>query len=705
MTSASGNNPVPTKPLKGGSNGMSNEEDAIVTELRDWLRVPRDIETILDSAGPTREWMEGILLKDDEDTVVTHHVLRNQEAKLAHLTATKPQCNLKPRKKFHQPVGQPELVPPQLVRFGETVELLANFFADFGNMRDAANNAARDADTVRAGWLKLIWRDDPELTANGAHIFDEDLQRTFRYKWLRDRFKRSEFTKDDSDYVSMKSLEDRIRTDIIKQLQEQQSASQAVSVDANGTVVIAVSHDPIQTRIDELFSGSAITDDELRDVPRFLGFDFDVIDIEDIRMDWTIDRPEYYHLSRRIAHRTRLRTQQLVSEYDLDEDIAKQLSAARDDEPDFQSTTTFDKHRNGSNTIDAATPGPFTHMHEVWEVWDRDDGTVYVFLEEMGILLHKYTPRNVGPQWFPFFYLWFHEMAGRMYAPSTVELSMSLQDELNSIRTHAREYRKAALPRLIIGKDAMSPDEIDKFESSHPFQVIEVEKPDDIRNTLFPFDGVVYNPAIVSTNDVFLDMQLINGMPTSGLGGVGNAKLATEVAFAGEQLSTQIDRTKYLFNAFLRRIFREMIYIIVRKLPYENAVAIAGPGLEFPIDPLEREALTVDLFLDIDTSPTGKPNVREELEHIQMIAAIFAGQGMQLKPEFLAARISNALNIETDWGDIVGMVGQLPTSRPPTPGEEPTGQPSGPAPGTPGGGFSQTPTTAQLPGGNTPQLI
>jgi hypothetical protein len=561
--------------------------------------------------------------------------------------------------------------------------------------------------------VKLIWRQDPELTAAGAHVFDEDLQRVFRYKWLRDRFRKDEFEVDSSEHTSMTNLEERIRTDLIKQLQmqieddPQSPPDSAVSLNDGNASAIVLSEDPRTTRVQELLEGSPISDDELEDIPRFLGFDFDVIDMEDIRADWTIDRPEYYTKSRRLGHRTRLRTQELSEKYNLtDEQKAMLNKKGGDDEPDFQSTITSDKHREDAQNTTRTTPNVFTHMHDVWEVWDRDDGMVYVFTEDIDTMLAEYVPRNVGPHWYPFFYLWFHEMSGYFYAPSSIELQMSLQDELNSIRTHAREYRNSSMPRLFIGKDAMSDEEIAKFESSHPMQVIEVERPDEIQKTLFRFDGVNYNPSLVSTSDVFLDMQLINGMPTAGLGGVGNAKLATEVAFAGEQLQTQLDRTKFMFNRFLSDIAREMAYIIVRSLPYENAVAIAGPGIEFPLNPEERERLLVDLILTVDTSPTGKPNVQQELQHIQILSSIFAQQGMQMKPEFLAQRISDALNIETDWQDIIGIVGPPPEGGGATggaPGQAPaSGQRPGPSPGQPGNTFTETPSNSELPGGKTP---
>ena len=705
MPNARGNDSVPV-----GQGATSDGGTDKINDLRHWLRVPKDIEVTLTNAKSIRDWMEGILLKDVPNTVVTHHVLRNQEAKMAHLTATKPQSNFQPRKKFHAKAGEPQLVPPELVRFGETMELLVNFFMDFGDLRDAANNAARDADTVRAGWLKLIWRQDPDMTPVGAHIFDAELHRVFRFKHLRDKHRRDEFPPDSSEAESMKNLEDGIRTDLINQLTQQISSDPqaqedtAVAVEGEQETIIATSIDPRQSRVQELLAGSPISDEELQDIPRFLGFDFDVIDIEDIRLDWTIDRPEYYMKSRRMGHRTRMTTSEITQKYNLTEAQKKELDT-KEEEVDHQSTVTSDKHRGDVQNTTATTPNLFTNMHDVWEVWDRSDNTVYVFTENVNFMLHQFIPRNVGPHWFPFFYLWMHEMAGRIYAPSSVELQMSLQDELNSIRTHAREYRAASLPRLFIGKDAMTEDEINKFENSHAFQVIEVERPDEIQKTLFPFQGIAYNPAIVSTSEPFLDLQLTAGMPTSGLGGIGNAKLATEVAFAGEQLQTQLDRTKFLFNTFLKRIATEMAYIIIRALPYENAVAIGGPGIEFPLNPEEREQLLVDLILSVDTSPTGKPNVEKELQHIQVIAAIFANQGMQLKPEFLAGRISNALNIETDWNDIIANVGPLPKGgNKSNSTQTPSGQPTGPAPGTPGGGFDKTPTTAELPGGQTPAV-
>jgi hypothetical protein len=345
---------------------------------------------------------------------------------------------------------------------------------------------------------------------------------------------------------------------------------------------------------------------------------------------------------------------------------------------------------------------------DVWEVWDIDTRMVYIMIPGVDFFLNKYEPVNTGPQWFPFFYLWFNEMSGHFYAPSDVELQMPLQDELNEIRSHAREYRKATLPRLMIGKGAMSPEEIAKFEQSHPFQVIEVEKPDDIQKTLQRFEGIDYNPALVSVAEAMMEMQLMAGMPAAGLGGVKTAELATEVAFAKEQLYTQLDRKKYAFNTFLGRIFTEMATIIYRSLPYENAVAIAGPGCVFPQTLEEREALFVELALEVKTSPTGKPNVKEELEHLNMVSQIMQAHGMQMNPLFMAARLSEILGVNTDFQSLVAAIAPpAPPAggraaggdKPPAPG----GPVPGPSAGMPGKGMQAAPIPQQLPGGMTPR--
>lgn len=685
---------------------IPSSESTLVQSLRERIKVPREIEEVLNDANDVRQWMKKVLHQDHPDTVVTHHVLRNQEAKLSHLTATQPRTNIKPRNRFLAPAGQPEMTHPSLVRFGETVELLLNFFAERGRLRDALNIAAREADTVDAGWVKLIWRDDPERTPNGSRVFDQSLLNSQRYRWLRDRFRAGEFTEDDHEYESMKALEQGLRTDIVRQLQQQAGESEVVEVNTEDGTAVVLSESPLQVRIRELIDGAEITDEELAGVPRFLGFDFEVIDIEDIRVDWSIDRPEQYHLSSGIRHRTRMKPQDIVERWGLSPERAAEINALADPEADHQSSGVLDKHRQSSvNNPDDSASGFYDKYVSVWECWEREDNRVYLWAEGTDFLLDQYTPRNVGPQWFPFFYLWFHEMSGYFYAPSTVKLSMSLQDEVNSIRTHDRVFRRATLPRLFSGKGVLTEHEKAKYETGSPLEMIEVERPDEVQQYLWRFDGVPYNPAMASTQDVFLDLQLTNGMPTSGLGGVGNAELATEVAFAGEQLQTQIDRAKFLFNAVLHRIMTEMAHIIVRSLPYENAVAIAGPGLEFPLSAQERESMLLDLLIEIDTSPTGRPNASEELEHLQVVANIFAGQGLQVDPAWMAARVSHALNVNTDWQSMIAAVNPLPTTRPqdaPSDGP-PTGDAPGPAPGTPTGGLGRTPTTDELPGGQTPR--
>jgi hypothetical protein len=695
MAATPGNKAIPTGPTSSKSDQSDAEK---MRDFEEWLRTPEPVTAVLDRAQALRDWMQDVMMQDTNDTVVTHHTLRYMQADLAMLTATDPKANFKPKPKFWAPPGQPNVPPPEYIRFAETIELLVNFFAQTGKLRDAANAAARDAKTVRAGWVKLIWRDDPERTPTGALIHDEKLNSAFRFKYLRDQFREGCFDESAADHTSMMELDRYLRGELIQQLRQQKKPAQAVNVEGQEGIDVVLSTDPLTQRITELMSGAEITDEELADAPRYLAFDFDIVDIEDIRVDWTIDRPENAQRGRRMAHRTRKRRHEIVEAYKLDEDQQKELPE-EDDEPD-NTRVIDDKHRPVSSD---QIEGPLISdgKFEVWELWDRDDRTVYVFVVGMSGFLTTFTPRNTGPQWFPFFYLWFNEMSGFLYAPSDVELLMPLQDELNSVRSHAREFRQAALPRLLIGKNAMTDEEMDKFENSHPFQVIEVERPDEIQKSLFKFDGVTYDPALVSTSDALMEMQMMAGMPASGLGGVGSAKLATEVSFAGQQLKTQHERKMFLFRRFLGAIMWEMAYIVIRALPYENAKAIAGPGLVFPLSIEEREALLAELVLDISVSPAGKPDVEQEMNHLMTISTIMREHGMLMPPAFLAGRLSEITGIVMDLGNVQQdpmMAGGGP--RPPRPSEGPrTGAPTGPTPGTPNGGQPGMPAPASLPGG------
>lgn len=713
MNPVKGNNPVPAPPIgptgKVGT-GQPDSDAAKIEDFTAWLDVPDRIKPILDNAQGIREWMEDVLMKDQEDTVVTHHTLRYMQADLAMLTSTDPQANFKPLKKFWAKPGQPNIVPPEVSRFAETIEYLTNFFAKTGKLRDSLNAAARDAKTVRAGWIKLIWRDDPERTPTGALVHDEYLNACFRFKYLRDRFNDGEFDESSPDYTSMKELDRYMRGEIVKQYRTQMAAdpeqsAQMMNVEGEEGIDVVLSVNPMMSRVTELLSGAEIDDEEIDQAPRYMGFDFDVIDIEDMRIDWSIERPEFYSRSRRMGFRTRLKRQEIIERFKLDEEQAAQIPDI-DEEPG-NSGDQDDKHRDTSAATEAAQSSVSDGKIEVWEIWDADDRSVYVMIPGVSFFLNKYTPRNVGPQWFPFFQIWFNEMSGFIYAPSDVELMMPIQDEMNSIRSHARDYRKAAMPRLFIGKGAMTALEIQKFENSHPFQVIEVEKPDDIGKTLVPFAGVAYNPALVSTAEVMLDMQIIGGMPTAGLGGTGGSELATEVSFAAQQLKTQQDRKMFLFTKQTAAIFWEMAYIIIRSLPYENALNIVGPGLQFPMNVDEREALVADLWLDAKVSTTGKPDVEKEIGFLQTISGVMLEHGIILDGLWLASELSRITDNSTDWAAAIkmqdpmmaGAGGGLGGPRPPKPSDpRATGKPSGPAPGTPGGGQRSTPPPRSLPG-------
>lgn len=717
MQTPKGNLPVSTPPV--GTNGkvktaagQSTSDAAKIAEFSTWLTVPDRIKPILEQAQPLRDWMQDVLLKDTEDTCVTHHTLRYLQADLAMLTATDPQANFKPRQKFWSQPGQPNICPPQVTRFAETIEYIVNFFAQTGKLRDAVNAAARDAKTVRAGWVKLIWRDDPDRTPTGATVHDEYLNACFRFKYLRDCYNEGDFGKDSANYTSMMELDRYMRGEIIKQYRQQmtqdpQQSAQAMSVDDQTGVNVMLSTNPTANRISELLRGKPIDDDEIDTAPRFMGFDFDVVDIEDMRMDWSIERPEFYQRSRRMAFRTRLKPQEIVERFKLTEEQEDALPAV-DDEPS-NSGDQDDKHRDITSTTHPGQTSVSDGKIDVWEVWDADDRTVYVMIDGVDFFLNKYTPRNVGPNWFPFFQYWFNEMSGFPYAPSDVELLMPLQDEINSIRSHARDYRKAAMPRLFMAKGAMNDDEKALFENSHPFQVIEVNKPDDIQKTLFPFAGIAYNPGLVTTAEPMMDMQLVAGMPAAGLGGMGTSNLATEVSFASQQLKTQQDRKMFMFTKQTAAIMWEMAVIAIRSLPYDNALEIVGPGLQFPMTLDEREALLADTWLSVKVSPTGKPDTEKELSNLQTVSGVLLEHGIVLDGVWLASELSRITEGSTDWANAIKMqdpmqaamggMGGGGAARKPRPSDpRATGQPSGPAPGQPSGGQQSIPSPTSLPG-------
>ena len=647
-----------------------------------------------------------------QELVVTNYVLRNQYAVQANLLATDPQANVQPKRKTGNTVEK------GLEDFGETLEIVMNQTAEMGELGNTLRSGVQEALTTPLSWVKMRWYDDPGKTAVGAHIRDTEQVRANRYRRLRQEFDLDVFDEDDADYEAMLDLEESIREDIILKLTlEIQDAVDENNVDPD------VDLDDVtkkQTRIEELQDDSDINLDEIPTESEtiFQGFDYDMVQGEDIGWDWTILDSDKAHHGNWMWHRITIPARELGDRYRLtEEEIEAMGSNPEPEESEVGEDFNDDKHPHGDHTqgnrantagsrVQAsdqdteAEDGSFDSLIDVYEWWDKITGKVYVFTPRIKRFLEKYTPSVKTNRWYPFYPLAFNKVAGQFVGVSDVQLQRPLQDEINQVRSEARQARSAAQPRLLAPAGAISPEEKARFRNAQAFDVIEVDRFDELNKILVKIEGTQYNPGIYLTGDGRDELSQMSGVAGSSIGGQDRGVSATATANSAEQLGTQMDQRRFVLKKLITQIFGDMAQILIQTMDGKTVEAIAGENAVWPTEE-EIEPAFLSLNLEINGGPNGVPDKDAELAKLTQVVGLLAQSGVPVDFKMLARDMLELLSLRKSVDRYI-MPGEVPRGGPPSRPDAGNGggagAPPGPGPGTPGPGFSQTPSVAQLPG-------
>lgn len=666
-------------PHKDNEKEQAEDDKALLEKYAAKLDPPDNVRDILEQFQPYRDYLRDVMLKDDHDTVTTNLIYRNKKATLAHLIPSDPKCSFQPKRKL------PSIPEPAVVQFGETNEILLNHLSILGNWGATLRMTTDAAITVPLVFTKLIWEEDADRDPLGARRFNEEHDQIAKYKLLRDQFDEDQFTDETAEHAEMRGLERFIRNEQLKETQRNVASAQTVEEQEDLEKAIL----DLAGKLD---SNTRISDEDMPEVFTFQGFKLETIDAEDMRWDWDVSLQKWWDMSW-MAHRVWLFPDEIAARWDLDEDEAGEITpSAKDDDTNRTGTDTRQmKWDIMEDSVDS------DGRRAVWEYANREDGQIYVFVQGMTRFLDVYQPSVVHPKFFTTIPLEFNPSDGQPIGFSDVEMQIDLQDEYNELRTHEREARKAAYPKLIIAKGAMTDDEKQKYEEALPFSVTEIERADEVRKAFEQQPGVQFNPAtyITGKQSARVDMEQIAGLPASALGGIGEAELATEVAFAGEQLATQMDAKKFTLNNHIKELFTAAAHIAWQTMPKENVEMIVGPGAFYPEE--NRESLFMQLSLEIDAGRNGNPGFEKTMQDLVTAVQFLMPLGVQFDPAELATIVFDSMNQRVDISKLV--MNLQPATGVPEPALPQQAQPPGPAPGTPGGGFSETPSPSELPGG------
>jgi len=347
----------------------------------------------------------------------------------------------------------------------------------------------------------------------------------------------------------------------------------------------------------------------------------------------------------------------------------------------------------------------------VWEHYDKQAGQVYYLADGYPGFLRPPAPPDVYVENFwPIFALTFNDVEDpeSPFPPSDVRLMSDMQAEYNRSRQGMREHRRAARPRFITPRGALSDEDKVRVGALEAFDVMEanIDVNTDVGRILqsMPMPGV--DPNLYETGQLFTDIQLVIGSQEAQFGGTSKAT-ATEASIAEGSREAAVGSNVDDLDAFLTDVARASGQVLLREMSPEKVTEIVGPGAVWPQMTLDQ--IADELYLEIEAGSSGKPNQVQEIRNWrEMLPFLVQMPGIQ--PMWLARETLRRLDDRMDLTEAIAenvpaIVAMNRMAQPMTgePQDDPTAQGGAGAdngPAAPGG-----PTGSSAPGGNNQQRV
>jgi hypothetical protein len=652
---------------------LADAEAALVAKFMSWVQAPQFLIHLYREMESDRKYVsEDCMLLETQDTVAVNHVLRLQYTAMAHAGLTDIAPAIQPARKAGG------FVDPQDAAFAETAEIVLDFWLKQMKISEQFEGAMQDASTNPWAILKVTLYEDFYKDPIGKPRFKDLTDKVARWEQFKRDYAMGRFSDGEPMYQEMRDLEKTVRTFIAGQIAEQVAAAQVelvpVTDPMTGAVVLVPNPmDPREQKRVAIIQGQEPV--ELRglpELPHYRGFEITQILPEDFRWSWTdITRPEDMPASAWLAHRVYMSPDEVAAEFGIPK---KDINGARLlDERGLYTQRNYLDEEPGRRNPDIESSQRNERV-AVWEMWDRRSGRRYGFVHGMRRFVYNDVPQAVGKRWHPFFLLYYNRVTGQVLPLSDVKLLRSLQDEVNTIRTHDREARRAAYPTLFVGKNVLTDQEKDNYRNRRPFEVIEVERADELAKYLKETTPVPYNPSLFNTNLAVFDMQLMAGIPMAASGGTGSGVTATQDAIAQKGFEAGTNRRRTIAVRVIEDIMWYMLEIGLKVFPESYIKQVAGPMAVWPS--VTTEELYTRLRVEIKGGMNGKPDRDKLMQTWTSFAGIAQSLGLPVNGPAVLRELLDAMDVRKDFREFIGFM-------PPPMGGTPMG---GPPPAKPGEG-------------------
>jgi hypothetical protein len=216
----------------------------------------------------------------------------------------------------------------------------------------------------------------------------------------------------------------------------------------------------------------------------------------------------------------------------------------------------------------------------------------------------------------------------RIYPPSDVDLIRHPQKEWNRTREELRKHRKGNRPWYLTVEGWLTEPDLDKIgehESNELVRVKGIPPGGRLADAIMPFHSSPIDQGLYQTNPLLEDTSLVIGSNTSQMQQPQRHVAATP-AVIQEQARISGDNSNVDdLDDLLSELARAGGEMMLREFSLETVRRVVGEGAVWPEE--NRESFLNEIFLDVVSASSGRPNKAVDVANWQQIGPLMLQAG------------------------------------------------------------------------------
>ncbi len=389
--------------------------------------------------------------------------------------------------------------------------------------------------------------------------------------------------------------------------------------------------------------------EQQRDMLVSKGFTFDVVKAEDVLWDGDLEEILDYRFGKWMAQGFWLRNDSIsLAQYNLNPDdiqgaTAYTSNALKGGGKDTQTSGQGDPERERTQPAS----GERANWFRGWEIWDKQTGTIYTWLEGLNKWIKPpFAPTFEAQRFYPFFLLGFNYVDGKALPVPDVSGWMGLQDEYCRTRSAYALTRARSIPARWCSPDLTKGDnklaiQLADPEAQELLAIDTAGQPIETMIGMLPIPEV--DMALYDTSAIRADLDFVSGLQDAAKGGVVQAKTATEANIQQSGTLTRLSAKNDAIEDWVREIG---LYVLEIGLQAYNQVEIGrmlGNGTTWP--QLSKGEIYGMVELSVQGGSSGKPNKLGEQQAWAVLMPQLQQAVLQIA-QFRARAVATALQIQ-----------------------------------------------------------